>query len=136
MGKYFVMYRLNFFDDHINSLVWWNITGHRYKQHPRGNIFLCILWDYLHIIFQCIWLQNHQQPIKMWPIAICGSKIPSCVFIGGIRLVIGYLQGNHFIFYWPVVGRTSLSLTLHILCIHCVLFPLDHSMLWFLLGVI
>ena len=81
----------HFFDDHGFSLVWFHSTGHRSNQHPQGNIYWWILWGDLNVVFQYILLQNHQPPMKIWPVAICSSKGWPCICIVVIHVVISSL---------------------------------------------
>ena len=122
-GHNFSLRGQRFFADHSSSIFWCHSKGNQSNQHPHGNIFRWIILDDLHVVFQYILLQNHQQPTKMRPAAIFDSREQPCVCIGSIHVEIGSLLDNHLLLFRPVVGRTWLYLS------HCVISPLVHIVL-------
>ena len=76
-------------DHHSSSLVHCHSTGRWFNQHPQGNIYLWIIWGDLHVVFQFILIQHHQQPMKIWLVAIFASKGWPCFCIDCIHEGLG-----------------------------------------------
>ena len=71
--------------------------------------------------------------MKIWFIAIYDFLSLMCVCIVGTQVFLRLLLNNNLIFVCLVVGHTYLSWFLNIWN-YCVLSPLTHIVLWFIMG--
>ena len=124
-----------FLADHSSSIFLCYSTGHNFYEHPQDTILWWIIWDDLDVVFQYIWLQNHEFPMIMWLVSIFASNGQTCVYTVGIYVMLSSLFVNNFLLSRTVVGRKQLCLYLHRF-FHCAISLLGHIVLWFLLGVI